>query len=222
MRESRNILGWLGMKQEKIILEDAEKHVEVTYQTVEWFKKAILAYIAGDNAGKKEAIEKVRECERKADDLRSKMVDELSEGLLVPPDREDLLHFVRSLDKIADWTNGAARILDFIKVKLPQSILSEMAKATDILFNSISKLKDGIEALMRNDLKKAIADCHEADACESQADDQKRAMIESIISEKLDAPTLLLSYQLAEYIEGITDKIEDAADFIKVLAIKSK
>jgi len=222
MRESRNILGWLGMKQEKIILEDAEKHVEVTYQTVESFKKAILAYIAGDNVGKKEAIEKVRECERKADDLRSKMVDELSEGLLVPPDREDLLHFVRSLDKIADWTNGAARILDFIKVKLPQSILSEMSKATDILFHSIAKLKDGIEALMKNDLKKAIADCHEADACESQADDQKRAMIESIISEKLDAPTLLLSYQLAEYIEGITDKIEDAADFIKVLAIKSK
>jgi predicted phosphate transport protein (TIGR00153 family) len=222
MRESRNILGWLGAKQEKIILEDAEKHVEVTYQTVEWFKKAILAYIAGDVASKKEAIEKVRECERKADDLRTKMVNELSEGLLVPPDREDLLHFVRSLDKIADWTNGAARILGFIKVRLPQSILNEMSKATDILFNSISKLKDGIDALMKNDLNKAIADCNVADACESEADDQKKAMIESIISEKLDAPTLLLSYQLAEYIEGITDKIEDAADFIKILAIKSK
>ena len=222
MRESRNILGWLGMKQEKIVLEDAEKHVEVTYQTVEWFKKAILAYIAGDAAKKQEAIEKVRDCERKADDLRSKMVDELSEGLLVPPDREDLLHFVRSLDKIADWTNGAARILDFIKVKLPQSVLNEMSKATEILFNSISKLKDGIEALMRNDIKKAIADCNEADAYETEADDQKKTMIESIINEKLDGPTLLLSYQLAEYMEGVTDKIEDAADFIKVLAIKSK
>jgi uncharacterized protein Yka (UPF0111/DUF47 family) len=33
---------------------------------------------------------------------------------------------------------------------------------------------------------------------------------------------LLLSYQLAEYLEAVTDKIEDAADFIKILAIKSK
>lgn len=33
---------------------------------------------------------------------------------------------------------------------------------------------------------------------------------------------LLISYQLAEYMEGVTDKIEDAADFIKVVAIKSK
>ncbi len=47
-------------------------------------------------------------------------------------------------------------------------------------------------------------------------------MIGSIIKAKLDAPTLLLTYQLAEYMEGVTDKIEDAADFIKVLAIKSK
>ena len=28
--------------------------------------------------------------------------------------------------------------------------------------------------------------------------------------------------KVAEYLEGVTDKIEDCADFIKVLAIKSK
>ncbi|MDP2940298.1 MAG: DUF47 family protein [Candidatus Omnitrophota bacterium] len=222
MKESRNILGWLGMKQEELVLEDAKKHVEVTYQTVEWFKKAVLAYISGDIQAKTEAIEKVRVCERQADEFRSKMVDELSEGLLVPPDREDLMHFVKSLDRIADWTNGAARILDFIKEKLPQPILDELSIAVDIIFSSISKLKDGIQSVMKNELKQAIADCNEVDAYETKADDQKKVLIESIIEAKLDAPTLLLSYQLAEYMEGVTDKIEDAADFIKVVAIKSK
>lgn len=222
MKESRNILGWLGMKREEMVLEDAKTHVDVTYQTVEWFKKAISAYIAGDEQAKKEAIQKVRECERRADELRSKMVDELSEGLLVPPDREDLMHFVKSLDRIADWTNGAARLLDFIKEKLPQPILNELSKASDIIFSSISKLKDGIQALMKDELKQAINDCNEVDAYETKADDQKRILIESIIKAKLDAPMLLLSYQLAEYLESVTDKIEDAADFIKVLAIKAK
>ena len=47
-------------------------------------------------------------------------------------------------------------------------------------------------------------------------------MIESIIHAKLEPTSLLLSYQLAEYLEGVTDKIEDAADLVKVLAIKSK
>jgi predicted phosphate transport protein (TIGR00153 family) len=222
MKESRNILGWLGMKQEELVLEDAKKHVDVTYDTVDWFKKGILAYINGDEKSKKEAIIKVRECERHADELRSKMVDKLSEGILIPPDREDLMHFVKSLDRIADWTNGAARLLDFITEKLAPPILKELSAATDILVNSVTKLKDGIHSVMANDLDRAIDDCNEVERYETKADDQKKVLIEAIIKTKMDAPMLLLSYQLAEYMEGVTDKIEDAADFIKVIAIKSK
>ncbi|MFH0877224.1 MAG: hypothetical protein V1863_03260, partial [Candidatus Omnitrophota bacterium] len=68
----------------------------------------------------------------------------------------------------------------------------------------------------------AIADCNEVERLESEADDQKRTLIALIIKTKMDAPMLLLLYQLAEYMECVTDKIEDAADFVKVLAIKSK
>jgi len=222
MKESRNILGWLGMQQEKLVMEDAKKHVDVTYQTVEWFEKAVSAFVEGDYAKKREAIDKVRECEKQADLLRAKMVTKLSEGILVPPDREDLMHFVKTLDRIADWTNGSARLLDFINEKLPQPILTEISVSADIIFGSISKLKDGIHAVMDNDLDRAIADCNEVDAYESRADEQKKILIGTLITAKLDAPILLLSYQLAEYMEGVTDKIEDAADFVKVLAIKSK
>jgi uncharacterized protein Yka (UPF0111/DUF47 family) len=57
---------------------------------------------------------------------------------------------------------------------------------------------------------------------EHQADDQKKLLIGTIIHAQLDPTSLLLSYQLAEYLEGVTDKIEDAADFVKVVAIKAK
>lgn len=222
MKESRNILAWMGLKQEEMVLTDARKHVDVTYQTVAWFKKAVVAFIAGDLAAKKEAIENVRVCERQADELRNKMVDALSMGLLVPPDREDIMHFVKALDRIADWTNGSARLLDFITEKVPPAITQELSIAADLIFNSISKLKDGIHSVMENNLDRAIVDCNEVGSYESKADDQKKVLIEAIIKAKLEAPMLLLLYQLAEYMEGVTDKIEDAADFIKVLAIKSK
>jgi predicted phosphate transport protein (TIGR00153 family) len=150
------------------------------------------------------------------------MVNELSESLLLPPDREDLMHFVKTLDRIADWTNGAARILGFIEQKLPENILKNISIATTLIFDSISKLREGIGAISKNDLKKAIADCDEVDRFEHQADDQKKLLIETIIHAKLEPATLLLSYQLAEYLEGVTDKIEDAADFVKVMAIKAK
>jgi predicted phosphate transport protein (TIGR00153 family) len=222
MKEIRNILGWLGMAEEQSILQDAQKHVDETYKTVTHFAEAIGAFIKGDLAAKTTAIENVRESEHQADLLRSKMVSELSESLLLPPDREDLMHFVKSLDRIADWTNGAARVLGFIEYKLPQNVLANISASTGLIVNSTSKLKEGITALTKNDLKKALQDCEDVDHLEHEADDYKKILIESMIHAKLEPITFFLCYQLAEYLEGVTDKIEDAADLIKVVAIKSK
>jgi len=222
MKERRNILGWLGMAEEQSILIDAQKHVEETYKTVNYFSEAVKAFIKQDLNAKTAAIENVRQSEHQADILRSKMVSELSEGLLLPPDREDLMHFVRGLDKIADWTNGAARLLGFIEKVPSENILKNISLATELIVTSISRLKDAIQSIINNDLKKALEDCEEVDRLEHEADDQKKLLIEAIIHAKLEPINLLLCYQLAEYLEGVTDKIEDAADFIKVLAIKSK
>jgi predicted phosphate transport protein (TIGR00153 family) len=218
----RNILGWLGMAEEQSILHDAKKHVEETYKTVSYFAEAINGFIKGDLASKQAAIENVSESEHQADLLRSKMVSELSESLLLPPDREDLMHFVKSLDRIADWTNGAARILGFIEQKLPDEVLANISSSTSVIFNSVAKLKESIEALTKNNLKKALSDCEEVDRLEHKADDLKKVLIESMIHAKMEPISFFLCYQLAEYLEGVTDKIEDAADLIKVLAIKSK
>ena len=222
MKETRNILGWLGMAQEQAILQDAQKHVEETYKTVSFFTEAVKAFIQGDLQAKTIAIENVRDSEHKADILRSKMVGELSEGLLLPPDREDLMRFVKSLDRIADWTNGASRILGFIEERPADSILKNISLGTDLILRSISRLKDALQALAKNDFKKALEYCEEVGRIESEADDQKKFLIEAIIHTKLEPATLLLCYQLAEYLEGVTDKIEDAADFIKVAVIKSR
>jgi len=222
MKETRNILGWLGMAQEHAILQDAQRHVEETFKTVSFFTEAVKALIQGDLQAKTIAIESVRDSEHKADVLRSKMIRELSEGLLLPPDREDMMRFVKSLDRIADWTNGAARILGFIEERPADNILKNISLGTDLIFRSISRLKEAINALAKNDLKKALEDCEEVDRIESEADDQKKFLIEAIIHTKLEPATLLLCYQLAEYLEGVTDKIEDAADFIKVAVVKSK
>jgi len=222
MKEMRNILGWLGMAEELSILKDAKKHVEETCKTVCSFSEAVNAFIQGDLNAKTIAIENVRKGEHEADLLRSKMVAELSEGLLLPPDREDLLHFANTLDKIADWTNGAVRILGFIEEKLPESILKNISTATEMIVSSITKLREAIQLFTKNELKKALLACEEIGRIEHEADDQKKTLIESIIHAKLEPTSLLLSFQLAEYLEGVTDKIEDAADFIKILAIKSK
>jgi len=210
------------MAEEQSILKDAQKHVEETCKTVSYFAEAVNAFIKGDLQAKMAAISNVRESEHRADLLKAKMVEELAKGILLPPDREDLMHFVNTLDKIADWTNSSARLLAFIEGKLPENILSNIALATDLIVNSISKLKESINAVAINDLKRALENCAEVDRFEHEADDQKKALIEAILHAKPEPAILMLTYNLAEYLEGVTDKIEDAADFVKIIAIKSK
>ena len=190
--ESRNIFGWLGMKQEEAILKDAEHHIEVTCETVVNFRNAINAYIEGDLDSRKKFISEVHKSESQADTIRTKMIDMLSESPLMPPDREDLLHFIKSLDRIADWTSSTSKLLGFLDEKLPPEIMKNLSIATEIIFDSISRLKDSIHALIKNDIKGAIKYSYEVDGLESKADDQKEKLIGVIIHSRLEAARLLL------------------------------
>jgi predicted phosphate transport protein (TIGR00153 family) len=220
--ESRNIFGWLGMKQEESILKDAQDHVDITYETVVNFKNAVSAYTEGNFKAREDFVVKVRECERKADVIRNKMVDILSESPLLPPDREDLMHFAKTLDRIADWTCGTARLLNFLEERLSPEIMKNITIATDIIFDSAASLKDAIHSLTTSNLKQAIQDCLQVDKLESKADDQKQTLVGQVLHSKLEANKLLIVYNLAQALEGITDKIEDAAEHIKVIAIKAR
>jgi predicted phosphate transport protein (TIGR00153 family) len=222
MKETRNILGWLGMAEQRTTLRVAEEHVNETCQTVAYLAEAVKTFISGDLSAKTLAIAKVKQSERAADKLRARMVAELSEGLLLPPDREDLMRFAKALDKIADSTNSAARTLGLIEATLPANVLKNMSISTDMVVSGVGKLGEAIHAMAKNDIKEALRGCDEVERIEHEADDQKRLLLDAILHSGLDCPSLLLSYNLAEALEGITDRIDTASDMIKLLAVKAK
>jgi predicted phosphate transport protein (TIGR00153 family) len=222
MKERTNILAWLGMAEHDTVLRDAEKHIEETCKTVAYLVEAVKALVAGDVAAKSIAIENVRQSEREADKLRARMIRELSEGLLLPPDREDLLRFARALDKIADWTNSAARLMWFLDERLPENVLKQITIGTELIVAAVGKLREAIHAVSHEQVKEALSCCEDVERLEHQADDQKRHFIGAILQAQLSPANLLLCYNLAEGLEGITDQIETAADTIKTMAVKSR
>lgn len=222
MKEARNILGWLGAAEEQSVILDAEKHVEETCNTVALLSEAVKAFISGDLNARTIAIQKVKESERMADKLRSKMIDQLSEGLLLPLHREDLMRFAKALDKIADCTNSAARLLGLIEEKLPENVLRNVSVGTELIVSGVKKLREAIHALSGQDVKVVLQCCDEVERFEHLADDQKQLLLEAVLHARLEPASLLLCYNLAESLEGITDRIDTAADMVKVLAVKSK
>jgi predicted phosphate transport protein (TIGR00153 family) len=218
----KNIFAWLGEEREKSIIENAEKHVEETFKTVTFFAEAVKAFINRDVSAKAAAIENVRESEHRADILKAKMISQISESLLVPPDREDLMRFVKTLDKIADWTQGSARLLGFIENGLPDSVLQNMAAAAGLIVSAVTKLREAMLAFLNNDLKTALSKIDDIDRLEHEADDRKKDLIEAIMRAKLDPNNLIVTFHLADSMEGVTDQINSAGDFVKIIAIKNK
>src|SRR4030042_3724545 len=222
MKERTNILGWLGMAEQHNIMLEAKQHVDETCRTVFYLDAAIKAFADNDLSGKIKAIEAVKQSEREADKLVWKMIKKLSEGLLLPPDREDLLRFANALDKIADSTNRAARILGFIDKKPSKNIVKNILIGTGMISDGVNALRKAIAAARKSDIKEAFTYCEEVERCEHDADDQKRTLIDVILHEKLEASELLLLYNLAEALEAVTDRIETASDQVKILTVQLK
>lgn len=222
MKERRNILGWLGMEERHDIMKVAEAHIAETCKTVSHLAEAVRAFVAGDLAARTSAIDNVRQSERAADKLKARMVDQLTNDLMLPPDREDLIRLAKALDKVADSTNRAARLLWFIEEKLPDNILRNTSASTDLIVASVDKLREAILALSRDQVAAALDNCREVERLEHEADDQKRNLLEAILRASLQPATLLLCYNLAEALEGVTDKVENAGDLVNQLAVKAK
>ena len=222
MKRMTGILHWFANEGQRIIIKDAEEHIEETCKTVTFFAEAVTFFIKNDINAKAAALENVRESEHRADILKAKMLDKISDSLLIPPEREDVMGFIKTLDKIADWTLGSARLLEFVENKLPDAVLENMAAAAGLIVSATTKLREGILALIGNDLKKAFASIDEIDRLEHEADDRKKELIESVLNAKLDPNSLILMFHLADYMEGVTDQINTAGDFIKIIAIKNK
>jgi uncharacterized protein Yka (UPF0111/DUF47 family) len=95
-------------------------------------------------------------------------------------------------------------------------------KPAEETYKTVNYFADAVGAFIAGDISAKNAAIENVRQSEHQADESKKILIGSIVHAKLEPADLLLSYQLAEYLEGVTDKIEPAADLIKILAIKSK
>ena len=222
MEKTRNILFWLGQKEEKEILNDEMKHVEISLKCVEEMKNAIESFVKGKKEEKNMHISNVKNYEHEGDEIRKKITLELSKGLLFPPDREDLIILNEGLNDIADGAKGVARLLEFFEENVSEEMGNSLLSFSIISFRAAEKLKDAIESLIKNDIQKLLEECAHIETLEEEGDDRRRELIRILIKENLSAPKTLLLYEMIDTLENLTDSIKKAGDLVRILGIKSK
>lgn len=222
MKGTGNIFNWLGMKEEKDVLSLSTKHVKSVLSCVTTFVRVVEAYQNDDSGGKHARIGETGAFEREADQHRIEMIRRISETVISPMDREDLLKFTLTVDRIADWTYGAARLFAFLEKPLPGDITANFLNSAHRVVAGVVDLQEAIDYLLAGKYKEAIEKTLNASLLESQEDDQKHATLGKILHSNIPTAQMIVACNLAEHLEGITDKIEDAADFIRIIAVKTK
>lgn len=216
----RNVFGWVGMREQQRMILAAREHMDKVIETVGYLKQALQHFVAGDLEQMKQWQQRVFAAEREADDLRRDLLNRLSEGMFLPTDRGDLVQLVERVDDIADYANGAGRLLIVFPAAPPASLHDNIVLYGHLLEKATKQLGDALDKLAAGDGRKTLELCTAVERTEEEADNLKATIYKQLFAMDLPAALLLLLHDLIEAMENTADKAEDAADLVRLLAVK--
>jgi predicted phosphate transport protein (TIGR00153 family) len=222
MDRTRNVFAWLGEREEKGVLILALKHVEKSYECVLETKNSIESLIKNDIDGKKYHISIAKNSEHEGDDIKKTIMNELSKGMFLPPDREDLMFLNEGLNDIADSAKGVVRLLEFFEKGLSPEFDKLLMDNSLLAVKAVEKLKTAINALVKNDANMVMEDCAQIETLEEEGDDKRRDLINALLKTELSQQMTILGYEMIDNLEDVIDCIKKTGDMVRILAIKAR
>ncbi len=213
-------------KKEKEAIENYKKHLSIALESMNLFIEQVSSLLAGNWNRILEIERVIYRKEREGDELRRRNEYLFSEGLMFPADRMILINLSEEIDKLIDKIQQVSRILVLRKPsKEAIEFLSEagIMEYLETTRKSVVTLSEAIVALLEGEgdvIKKA----HAVETYESEADEIKIEMLKKLYSEEnqLDILSLLQIEKLILWIDGISDKAEDASDVIVLITAKMR
>ena len=159
-----------------------------------------------------------------ADNMRRRLFDRLTELNVEPRIREDIMHLAKRFDVLSEWSKESARHLSIIPyLEIPAELRDRIEEMVKLALRSAEYLVEATKALIKGDLAKAREYANKVERIEEEADEVNVAARKLLVGlgRKIDNPAVLIMIKdFIEALENITDTAEDAADVIRVLAIR--
>ncbi|NWG10619.1 DUF47 family protein [Candidatus Bathyarchaeota archaeon] len=215
------LIRWFERRRETKALSTIQRHLALTTGIVEDLEKAIQATIDSDEKEMRKCVERVANSEKEADGLRRKVMDEVSRGELSPVGREDLMHLVKRVDMVADWSRESTRILGALPMEhVPKTIQNESMHMVKSVKECAISLQKCVNKIITNpDEALQAADAVERE--EEKVDDIHEKARKLLGKEDLPrAGVAVLISQLFEAMEMIADSCEDACDQVRVIMVR--
>ena len=213
---------WFGDRRNLTVINMVQEHLNITKNAVEELYNMVCDACEGE-ADKNDLYNRVADLEKRADQIRRDMVDELTKRDIFPIEREDLMELVRAVDWIADWARESGRILLLLPIEtFPDGMKTCISNMCKTNVSCVTVLSNSIKTLS-TDASQAIELSNEVEMLEEEIDEQYSACRKHLAY--LNYPEyrvgiLILLNEFLDSVEMIADWCENTADIVRAVAVR--
>jgi predicted phosphate transport protein (TIGR00153 family) len=214
---------WFEKRRETKALKMMERHLALTMNAVEDLENAMKAMMADNENEMKMHIDHVKKAENEADQMRRDVMNELARGELPPAEREDLMHLVKRIDMVADWSRESTRILNATPIReVPENLKRACVKMVEGVKECALALRKCVSQLAEKP-EEALIEADQVERLEEKVDDIFGEARQILAKEtKMSLGVAILINELLEAIEMVADWCEDACDQVRIIAVRQK
>lgn len=209
-------------KKQKEIAEAVEAYLAETENCLAAFDKAMAIYFAeGLSASFKQQIEKTHGHESKADDRRREIELAMYGRALIPESRGDILGMLEALDLAPNKCESVLYQIWLQNMSVPQEYSEKLRTLVQVNRESYELLCQAVRHLF-SDIEQVLPIVDLVGEKESESDRIERGLIKSVFDDPGEKAEKILLKELILEIGAISDKAENAADRLRIIAVKQQ
>jgi predicted phosphate transport protein (TIGR00153 family) len=211
---------WLASRREKEVLKLYDQHIDEITKVTNSVNNLLTAFREGDKSLMENEWRIIFESERKADDIKRRIIRELSEEFVHPIDREELIRLILATDDIATFAKEASRMALLYNGKPPLDVAQVLLDIITRINESVILIREAVNYLSI-DKKKTLEISDKIERLEEEVDDLRHKGLSIILARcnETGIPNCLLLKDILEYLENSADKTEDVADELRSIAV---
>ena len=221
--KSTSSLIWLGKEKEKEVIKLCEEHMNKLVATIVGLKKTVYAFCESDETKMMSAFKEVADREKEADEIKRKVIENLSKGIFHPINREEIIRLILTADDIATNAEATTRRLRLIPIgKVNKDLKEGLKTMSDRLVDIVESVSNALRMLTQNP-SDAIKQANEAEIIEESIDEfRMNELVPKLVAWINQSKTTGYCLMLKETIdrmENVADRCEDVADVIRSIVI---
>ena len=217
-----NIMMWLSRREEKEALKLCSAHLDKIVETVKEMKEVVYSFCDENFNALEDHYTKTFNDEREADEIKHRILQDVSTGPLHAIDREEVIRLVLTADDIAENAKSGARKLRIASTEiLTDEIKTNLREMADRCLEITERTRTAFEKLGEGP-KAAIQVADEVEMFEESIDEYRLGLVKRILKRGDEVKSIgswLMVLQTVENMEEVSDRCEDVADIIRSIAI---